>query len=85
MRILLLRYGFHYGNDDSVMSNEVYCMKNEKGQTRKEDNKDVTSVSLVVVGVQNVLTVEAIGKTRMLFWSFLNVLFSTAVGQSGGY
>lgn len=85
MRILLLRYGFHYGNDDSAMSNEVYCMKNEKGQTRKEDNKDMTSVSLVVVGVQNVLTVEAIGKTRMLFWSFLNVLFSTAVGQSGGY
>lgn len=67
------------------MSNEVYCMKNEKGQIRKEDNKDMTSVSLVVVGVQNVLTVEAIGKTRMLFWSFLNVLFSTAVGQSGGY
>lgn len=60
-------------------------MKNEKGQTRKEDNKDMTSVSLVVVGVQNVLTVEAIGKTRTLFWSFLNVLFSTAVGQSGGY
>lgn len=85
MRILLLRYGFHYGNDDSVMSNEVYCMKNEKGQIRKEDNKDMTSVSLVVVGVKNVLTVEAIGKTRMLFWSFLNVLFSTAVGQSGGY
>lgn len=64
MRMLLLRYGFHYGNDDSVVSNEVYCMKNEK----EEDNKDMTSVSLVVVGVQNVLTVEAIGKARMLFW-----------------
>lgn len=61
--MLLLRYGFHYGNDDSVMSNEVYCMKNEK----EEDNKDMTSVSLVVVGVQNVLTVEATGKARMLF------------------
>lgn len=53
----------------TVMSNEVYCMKNEK----EEDNKDMTSVSLVVVGVQNVLTVEATGKARMLFWSFLNV------------
>lgn len=58
-RMLNCRLGFRYRNDRSLVCNEVFCcMKNEKGQTWKKDNKDMTSVSLVVV-VVSVFTIEA--------------------------